>query len=454
MKADGPKDPDKAQKQAKSTEPPKSSEPTVEHGETVVGRRPRLSWRDPDGEHQATVEERTVVGSAPGVDVVVSDRTVSRLHAELEPREDGLWARDLGSRNGTFVNGVRVERARIPQGGTLRLGSTAIEVTYDRQPIAVELWPQPQFGPLLGRSSVMRRLFARLDKIARTDSSVLVVGETGTGKELVARAIHEASPRKDGPLVVVDCAALPESLIEAELFGHSKGAFTGAGDAREGAIESADGGTVFLDEVGELPLAVQPKLLRVLESREVRPVGESRHRKVDVRFVSATHRDLRQMVNAGAFREDLYFRIAVLPVTVPPLRERPDDVALLAEHLSPAGAAALDAELLAEIGRRPWLGNVRELRNFVERAHALGAAEALALSSSPASTGSPAAAGAAAGVSLDGLYKEARERWLDHFEREYFRRLLEHHDRNVSEAARAAGVDRTYVYRMIRRHGL
>jgi transcriptional regulator with GAF, ATPase, and Fis domain len=439
MKGEGPKGGDR-------------SEGTVEHRDLVVGRRPRLSWRDPAGDRQATVEERIVLGSAPGVDVVVADRTVSRLHAELDPREDGVWVRDLGSRNGTFVNGVRVERARIPQGGTLRLGSTSIEVSYDPETIAVELWPHKSFGPLLGRSVVMRRLFARLDKIARTDSSVLVVGETGTGKELVARAIHDASPRKEGPLVVVDCAALPESLIEAELFGHAKGAFTGAAEARAGAIEAADGGTVFLDEIGELPLSVQPKLLRVLESREVRPVGESRHKKVDVRFVSATHRDLRQMVNAGAFREDLYFRIAVLPVTVPPLRERPDDVPLLAEHLLPPGAEPLDDELVTELGRRPWLGNVRELRNFVERAHALGAAEALALSASPAAATTTVDTGA--DVSLEGLYKEARERWLDRFERDYFRLLLERHGRNVAEAARAAGVDRTYVYRMIRRHSL
>jgi transcriptional regulator with GAF, ATPase, and Fis domain len=297
----------------------------------------------------------------------------------------------------------------------------------------------------------MRRLFARLARIAATDSSVLIMGETGCGKEVVARAIHAASPRHEQPLVVVDCAALPESLIEAELFGHAKGAFTGAGEPRAGAIEAADGGTVFLDEIGELSITVQPKLLRALEAREIRRVGETQHRSVDVRFLSATHRDLRQMVNAGAFREDLFFRLAVLLVQVPPLRERVEDIALLAECHQAPGAAPLSAELLAELEKRPWLGNVRELRNFVERVHALGADEALAMSP-------PAVLGPSGPPtdtpSLDGPYKQLRERWIDHFERSYFTALLARHEHDVAAAGREAGVDRTYVYRMIRRHGL
>jgi transcriptional regulator with PAS, ATPase and Fis domain len=323
-------------------------------------------------------------------------------------------------------------------------------VVYDVERIHVEMWGI-EFGPLVGASAPMRRLFARLSKIAPTDSSVLVSGETGTGKELVARAIHEASPRRHGPFIVVDCAALPESLIEAELFGHARGAFTGAGEAREGAIEAADGGTVLLDEIGELPLQVQPKLLRALESRQVRRVGEAQHRNVNVRFLAATHRDLREMVNAGAFREDLFFRIAVLMVQVPPLRERPEDIPLLLRRLMPPGGNPIDDELTAELAKRPWLGNVRELRNFVERAHALGAQEALAMTGM-----SPSAVASTGGGSppLEGPYKELRETWIDHFEREYFRELMRRHDRNVAAASREAGVDRTYVYRMIRRHQL
>jgi DNA-binding NtrC family response regulator len=368
-----------------------------------------------------------------------------------------LWVRDLGSRNGSYINEVRIEHARVPQEGKLRLGSTMVRVRYELEPVSLELWSGERFGKLVGRSALMRQLFARLAKIAPTESSVLIHGETGTGKELVARSIHDASPRAGGPFIVVDCAALPDNLIEAELFGHAKGAFTGAATSRMGAIEAADGGTVFLDEIGELPLSVQPKLLRALESREVRPVGESHHKRVDVRFVSATHRDLLRMVNAGAFREDLYFRLAVLIVRIAPLRERVEDIALLAHHLTPASARGLarDDKLVSELEARPWLGNVRELRNFLERAHALGADEALAMTpTAEAAEPDNDAPRRRVPISFEAPYKEVRERWLDYLEREYFRELVERHGRNINEAASAAGVDRTYVYRLIRKHGL
>jgi transcriptional regulator with PAS, ATPase and Fis domain len=254
----------------------------------------------------------------------------------------------------------------------------------------------------------------------------------------------------------VDCGALPENLLEAELFGHAKGAFTGALHARGGAIESADGGTVFLDEIGELPLALQPKLLRAIESRMVRRIGETSYRKVDVRFVSATHRDLREMINTGAFREDLYFRLAVLPVTVAPLRERPDDIALLVLRFLPEGTdvrTALGEDMMRDLTARPWIGNVRELRNFVERALTLGAHEALALVQKR-----KAAQGASAEkfppVSIDEPFKDVRERWLDHFEREYLEKMLARHQGNVSAVAQSSGLDRSYVHRLIRKHDL
>ncbi|MEO6420599.1 MAG: sigma-54-dependent Fis family transcriptional regulator, partial [Polyangiaceae bacterium] len=306
----------------------------------AIRRRPRLDWRDAQGEHTAVIEKLTLVGSASRADIVVGDPTVSRLHAELEPRRDGLWIRDIGSRNGTYVEGVQVTVARVPDGGKFRLGAMVFTVNADPVEAHVELWPEERFGPLIGRSTAMRELFATIARIASMDATVLIQGETGTGKELVARALHEASPRAAHPLIVVDCAALSEQLLQAELFGHAKGAFTGADRSRAGAIESADGGTVFLDEIGEMPLSLQPNLLRVLESRTVRRLGETNHRPVEARFVSATHRDLRSMVNAGAFREDLYFRLAVLPITLPPLRARMEDIALLLENFFPALAAS------------------------------------------------------------------------------------------------------------------
>jgi transcriptional regulator with GAF, ATPase, and Fis domain len=394
------------------------------------------------------------VGSAAGSGILVEDPAVSRIHAELELRDDGVWVRDLGSRNGTFIEGILVAAGRVPDGGSVRVGSTLLAVRREATPKPVELWALDQFGPLLGRSALMRELFARLARIARTDSTVLVQGETGTGKELVAQAIHQASLRPKKPFVVVDCAALPENLLESELFGHAKGAFTGAGTARAGAIEAADTGTLFLDEVGELPLSLQPKLLRVLESRTIRRVGENTHRKIDVRFVSATNRDLRTMVNEGTFREDLYFRLAVIPIRVPPLRERSEDLAMLMTSFAPAGTV-LGPEILDEASRRTWPGNVRELRNFVERVVALGSREALAMTTAgvgaaPTSHGDPP--WKSLELALDRPLQEARGVWLDAMERAYVRRLLERHGGNVARAAQAADVDRTHLYRLIRKH--
>jgi len=446
---------------------------TVDYGRHVVRRRPRIKLAAPDT-RELVIAEPQIVGSALEAGVVIADRTVSHVHAELVPRSDGLWVRDLGSKNGTFVDEIRIESARVPPGGRLRLGAVTVMVDYD-EPQPVELWDGARFGPLIGSSPPMRELFGRLARVAPTEASVLIHGETGTGKELVAQAIHEGSRRAGQPFVIVDCGALPEDLLESELFGHAKGAFTGAVTARPGAIESAEGGTVFLDEIGELPLSVQPKLLRAVESRQVRRIGESAHRTVDVRFVSATHRDLSRMVNTGGFREDLYFRLAVLVLEVPSLREHREDIPALVEHLTKPGAAALSDEQLVRLSSLPWTGNVRELRNFVERVSALGATDAFAMLDASrvpvATTHLPAARDArdesisgfsahpdnpagAAGISFDRPYKEVREDWVDFLERAYFKRLLAKHDRNVAEAAQSAGVDRTYIYRLIRRYGL
>ncbi len=426
--------------------------------ETTVTRRSlRLRWSEASGPREAVIDARTTLGSGEKVDTRVDDAAVSRVHLDIEVREDGAWVRDLESLNGTYVDGVRVALARIPDNSSLRIGATSIRASYDASPKPVEVWPDGHFGPLIGRAPAMREFFSRLHRVAKTDSTTLIVGETGTGKELVARAVHDASSRANGPFVVIDCASLPESLLEAELFGHSKGAFTGAAVAREGAIASADGGTVFIDEIGELPLSMQPKLLRVLESRTVRRVGESAQRSVDVRFVAATHRDLGTMVNTGGFREDLYFRLAVLPLRVPSLRARREDIPLLVQHFLPPGVgAAIDPDTLRSLVDRPWLGNVRELRNFVERAVVLGAADALGMHDD---AGTPIARSDADATGLpeppiDEPFKSVRDRWLSHLEREYLRAMLHKHERNVANAARAAGLDKSYVHRLIHKYGL
>lgn len=416
----------------------------------ILRRGVELRWQDEGGMHAQLVTTRAVLGSAASsVHLQVRDPMVSRLHAELEIKAGGLWVKDLDSRNGTFVDGVQISCARVKHGGILQVGRSMITVRYDVAPQAVELSPHPYFHGLLGNSLVMRELFAMLQRVASTESTVLIEGETGTGKELVAASIHRASGRQSGPFKIVDCGRTSESFIEADLFGHTRGAFTGADRARAGVFEESDGGTVFLDEIGELPLGLQTQLLRVLESRTVRPIGSSAQARVNVRVIAATQRNLREMVNSGSFREDLYFRLAVLPILVPPLRERRDDILLLIRHLR-GTAPALDfsPDEVSAIVSHPWLGNVRELRNFVERVPIFGVARALAMSS-PDRTGLRLPT-----VATDLPYKEGREQWLNYFEREYLGQLLLKHGGNVSAVAAAAGLDRSYVHELIRKHKL
>ncbi|WP_224368780.1 sigma-54 interaction domain-containing protein [Hyalangium versicolor] len=326
---------------------------------------------------------------------------------------------------------------------------------------ATETQPEVRFGSMVTRSPAMYGLFARLARIAPTDSAVLIQGETGTGKELIAQTIHENSLRAGKPYVIVDCASLPESLVEAELFGHARGAFTGAQVARPGAFEAADGGTLVLDEVGELTLSVQPRLLRVLESRTVRRLGENHYRPVNVRIVSATHRDLQTMVQKGAFREDLYFRLAVFDLAVPPLRERKDDIPLLVRSL--LGDAEPNDQVLTRLASRPWLGNVRELRNFLERARTFGFEEAEReffgrgvdppVDETTPSSQPPASLPESLAFSdNEEDFRTFRLNWQELGERIFLKRMIARYGRNVPALARAANVDRTYIYRLMRRH--
>ncbi|MEI8254514.1 MAG: sigma 54-interacting transcriptional regulator [Deltaproteobacteria bacterium] len=432
-----------------------------------------LEWVDAAGRHQERIDGPVTVGSSSQCAICIDDATVSRIHLELDPRDDGVWVRDLNSRNGVYCERVRIMHGRVHDGAFLLVGDTEIRIRQAPASSPTGLWPSAQFGPLLGQSVVMRDLFQRLERFARSQATVLIHGETGTGKELVAQAIHEHSSRKDGPFLIVDCGAIQENLLEAELFGHTRGAFSGATTERDGAFIEADGGTLFLDEVGEIPLNMQSKLLRAIESRMVRRLGENQHTKVDVRFVCASHRDLREMVNLGTFREDLYFRMAVLVVEVPPLRERREDIAMLVKHFMPVPGQAghMNEQLAAELTRRTWSGNVRELRNTTERAMALGWREALdgtesrpsraSLAPGPGVGGAIRGGGGVGGAAsvfpaamLLGGFAELRRRATELWEREYLTGLLARNHGNSAKAAVEAAISRSYLWKAMARHGM
>jgi DNA-binding NtrC family response regulator len=398
------------------------------------------------------------IGSHASNDIVLRDPMVSRFHCRLV-REDGMWRlRDSGSMNGTSLDQVRVRDADVVTGdGVLHLGDSIVRVrggVPEKEDVVPML---PAFGALVGTSLPMRRLFGLLEKIAQSDINVLIEGESGTGKELVATEIMQRSARADKPFVVVDCGAISPNLVESELFGHVRGAFTGADRDRIGAFEAADGGTVFLDEIGELPLELQPKLLRALEAREIRRVGETKARRVNVRVISATNRDLEREVNKGRFREDLYFRIAVISARVPSLRERLDDMLiLLRTFLSQLGVPEEErlfpAHVIQEMTKHDWPGNVRELRNYVERSVVLqSASPALRRGAGGIATGPNVQGG---GIDLSVPFRIAKVGVIDSFERTYLTQLLEAAGGNMSKAARLAGMDRMYLHRIVQKHGL
>ncbi|MFH1808794.1 MAG: sigma 54-interacting transcriptional regulator [Pseudomonadota bacterium] len=396
--------------------------------------------------------ERVRVGAGPGNDLVLSDPTVSSAHFEIVVSERGFVLRDLGSTNGTRLNGVRVLEAYLDREVEILAGEVTLHFKAASETVQSPLSPQENLGSAVGRSPLMREIFARVEKVARTDATVLVTGETGTGKEVIACALYEASTRARGPFVVVDCGAIAPSLIESELFGHERGAFTGAVSKRIGAFERASGGTLFLDEVGELDMSLQPKLLRALERREIQRVGGGQTLPVDVRIVAATNRDLRSMVARGDFREDLYYRLAVVTLTVPPLRERREDLELLIDHFL-AGLHKTRADLPEGAVHRflehDWPGNVRELKNAVERSVVLGEVstpEQLRRIDSAAVTSPP--------LDLDKPFKEQKAELVESFERTYTEALLDAHKGNVSAAARQAGIDRMSLHKLINKYDI
>jgi two-component system, NtrC family, response regulator GlrR len=406
------------------------------------------------GKHWESHTDRCTIGFHPSCDLALDDATVSRFHCEIVIGERGAMLRDLGSSNGTVVDGVRVVEAFLKRGSLLRLGRSMVRFQYMVRRNRIALSERRDFGLLVGRSVVMRAMFAVLERAAKTSITLLLEGETGTGKSAAARSVHLESPRRDGSFVMIDCGSIPAALLESELFGHARGAFTGADAERVGAFEEASGGTIFLDEIGEMPLELQAKLLSVLENREIRRVGSNQQRPVDVRVIAATNRDLRAEVNAGRFREDLYYRIAVVQIKIPPLRQRLDDLPMLAEMLlarmglsEERVATILSADMVRSLRSAAWPGNIRELRNYLEQCLVFD--DFMATGPVSAEEGDPQ-------IRVDATmpFSEARQQVLAEFERLYASELLRIHGGKVSQAAAEAGIDRTYLYRLLRRHDI
>lgn len=406
---------------------------------------------------ELVVDRQVLIGTSEVCDLKLSDRTVSRRHISVTPSELGVRVIDLESRNGTWLASARVSNVEIPPGSELRIGNTSLRV--ERQPRGVEPVTEGGeateesggYGRFLGKARCLAPLYKRLHKVASSDATVLIEGESGTGKELLAEAIHDQSPRAGGPFVVVDCGALAATLLESELFGHERGAFTGADSVRIGAFEGAHSGTIFLDEIGELSLPLQTRLLGALDRRQIRRLGGQRMIELDVRVVAATNRNLDREVEESRFRLDLFHRLAVALIRVPPLRERTGDVELLARHflgqLRHAGEELLSPEILGRLRSHPWPGNVRELRNHVEGL-ALFGEDMEELRRGQASS-SRTASDIVRSAIADGLsYQQVRARMLEMFTDTYVEVMLESHGGNISRAAEAAGVARRHFHRL------
>jgi DNA-binding NtrC family response regulator len=433
-----------------------------------VGRALVITQGPDTGRFVVLGERALTIGSAEPCDVVLRDDTVSRSHLEIVPQGSEVLARDLDSRNGSFFRGARFREMWIDFGAEIRVGRTVLKFLPREEAMNSAPSSEPRYGELLGTSAPMRELFGLLDRVATRDTTVLLEGETGTGKELVAEEIHKHSERHAGPYVVFDCGTVARELLGSALFGHDKGAFTGADAPRRGAFVAANGGTLLLDEIGELPLEMQTALLRVLDKKQVRRLGTDRYEAVDVRVIAATHRDLRQLVERGAFREDLFYRLAVVRLRLPPLRERAEDLELLIKHFARTLGDERDWQLserdLARLGAAPLHGNVRELRNLVERSliHSDGSTlqlDVAALQEGPSgvtAAEAPALPPAdAVPTGADALsFREARQRVVGGFERTYLSQLIKRHGGNLSAAARDAKIDRKQLRKLLERYDI
>ena len=441
----------------------------------------RLVVEEGNRSHEHSFDQPVItIGAMDDNDVVMNDSTVSRYHCKIVQEESSWVLCDLGSTNGTFINRVRIREAYLKPGCTVSLGTAELKFYSAEERVEIIPSKKDHCGDIVGKHARMRELYAIIEKIAPTGTTVVIEGETGTGKEVIASTIHKLSTRAGGPMMVFDCGAVPENLIESELFGHEKGSFTGAVMTRQGLFEMAHGGTLFLDELGELSIDLQPKLLRALEQREVRRVGGQKSIKVDVRVIAATNRNLEEEVKSGRFRQDLFYRLSVVRLFLAPLRERVEDIPLLVKHFlkSQAGNREPDGTLrVRQVSRDAmdllcaykWPGNVRELVNSIERACSFVEGDTIQVADLPESvriTGSGAQSPAGArghghghgghggDVGADSTFKEAKERWVSSFERDYLVQLLKKSNGNISHAAREADIDRKYFRKLMKKYAI
>jgi DNA-binding NtrC family response regulator len=407
------------------------------------------------GEELVVEKERVTLGRSTVCDLSLKDGSVSGIHCEVVAGPEGFLLRDLGSTNGIFMLGHRIRELYLRPGSEFQMGNNLIRFEPLDNMVKIPLSRKDHFGSVLGRSIPMREIFAVLERVSTSDLPVLLRGETGTGKELLAAGIHTYSFRKNHPYVVLDCGAVPADTIESTLFGHEKGAFTGAVDSRRGVFEEASGGTLFIDEVGELAVGLQPKLLRALEQQEIQRVGGVKPIKVEVRIVAATHRDLLALVDQGLFREDLFYRLSVVEVCVPPLRDRPEDVPQLVEQFfkeEEQSGMQLSEEAMLSLQSHSWPGNVRELRNVMERASRLVEGDVINASDLHLGQQSGDRLPLAVGGNLP--YKEAKARLLAQFERQYLAQLMTEHGGNLSAASREAGLARNHLRNLCRKYDI
>jgi DNA-binding NtrC family response regulator len=444
---------------------PKTKKAGLVSGPKLISHKIRLEIID--GPCRGLVTElpgpEARVGSETGVDLVIKDPTVSRLHLVLRIEGNDIRVIDPGSLNGSFVDGIQFRDAYARPDSIITIGESKLRLRMVQGLEELPISNASQMGGLLGQSVGMRLVYSFIERVAKSDLTVLIEGETGTGKELVAEAIHDASQRGQGPHRLLDCSAISPSLVEDALFGHVRGGFTGAITDQAGAIEFADGGTLFLDEIGELPLELQSKLLRVLEKRTIRRVGSPMDRRVNVRFVAATNRNLAREVELGRFRADLYHRLNGIRIQLPPLRERLEDIPLLVRHFeasmeaSSSNRGPLGDHEIAALMERSFPGNVRELRNLVQQIHALGislnapepGSMALAVPEKSIADTAPTAP-----IDMSGGFHSAKDRVVEAFERQYFADALRRSNGNISKAAQSSGVSRRFLHRAINTHGL